>query len=426
MKAANLEITKNRFSSKEWKSSDIIAYGEFNDYPQSARDVLQASYTGVSCMSNYKKFIFGKGFSNEDYNITVNSDGHSLDDVLKLASDDLAMFGGLCLHLNFNMLGQIVEMRHIPFENARLCKEGEDVEHSGMIALYEDWGLRKNTRIKMDDVEYYDRYDGDVELLLNKLELFGAEYTGQIYYWSNQGNEYPMPIYDAVLTDMNTQEAISNITNRNAKNGFLPSCLFINVANGDEDTTQADENIQVLKRLSGDMNASRIAYFEVASKEEAPIIEKIDVNNYDAAFETSRTSVEESIGQAFNQPPILRSKDVSAGLGAQIMRQSYDYYNSVTEGERIQLEAIFSNLVKRMSFDDGTIIGDLSITPLTYGDVDIQSLGKDGVASVVELLKDAALANAQKRTILSTIYHLNDALIDDLLMENQPETTEEQ
>lgn len=419
MKAANLEITKNRFATKDWKNCGIISYGEFNDYPQAVRDVIQASYTGMSCLTNYQKFIFGKGFSTEDYNIVVNSENQSMDDVLKLVSDDLAMFGGICLHLNFNLLGQIVEIRHIPFENARMCKEGEDLEHSGQIALYNDWGLRKSSKLKTDEVEYYDRFDGDQELLLNKLDLFGTDYPGQIFYWSNQGGEYPIPIYDSVLTDMNTQEAISNITNRNAKNGFLPSCLFINIANGDEDTNQADANIEVLRRLSGDTNASRIAYFEVDSKEEAPIIEKIDVNNYDKAYETSRNSVEENIGQAFNQPPILRAKDVNAGLGAQVMRQSYDYYNSVTEGERIILESIFSNLIKRMSFDDGTVIGDLSITPLTYGTNDISTLGADGVEAIINIVKDAALQPSQKRTILSTIYHINDSLIDDLLMENQ-------
>ncbi|MFR8224885.1 MAG: hypothetical protein ACLU9X_10515 [Alistipes shahii] len=53
-------------------------------------------------------------------------------------------------------------------------------------------------------------------------------YKGQILYISRAGrNAYPLPLVDVVLTDMSTDEGLSNVNNRNVRNNFLTAGMLI-------------------------------------------------------------------------------------------------------------------------------------------------------------------------------------------------------
>ena len=53
-------------------------------------------------------------------------------------------------------------------------------------------------------------------------------YNGQILWCSMAGRGiYPTPIYDAVISDMSTEEGLGNIKNRNARNNFLVSAMLV-------------------------------------------------------------------------------------------------------------------------------------------------------------------------------------------------------
>lgn len=414
MKLAFLKKEKNRFKTYNFRLYDIVAYGEGNDYPHSVIDVVNASYTGGSCLSNYRKFVFGKGFADKKiYQMIVNSDGDTMDSILHGIAEDLTMFGGFCLHLNFNLVGKITEIRHIPFENMRFCVEGST--HDKQIALYYDWGRRrKNTLgINIDDIEYIDAF-GEFDFKQRINEVGGIQnYKGQIYYYSNKGKwNYPLPIFDNVLTDMNTQEAISNITNRNAKNGFLPATMFIDIISGGADTDQVEETKKTLESLSGDTNAAKIAYFAVESKEEIPEILKADVSNYDKEFSVSREAAKEAIGQSFNQPPILRSESAGSNFGADLMQQAYKYYNSVTSDERLTIER---ELSKIMAMWINPIEINMQIDPLTYGGETLKERIGDSRAEVIELINSGSTPE-RKKAILTTIYGLTEDEANALLV----------
>lgn len=401
-----LKVEKKRFESVDYKLYDIISYGEKNDYPQSVVDVIRASYTGKGCMDNYRKFIFGKGFADQTiYQMIVNSDGDTMDTILDGVSNDLAMFGGFSLHLNFNLLGQVTEMRHIPFENVRFCQE--EGEHRNQIALYNDWGLRKTKlrKIDADEIEYIDAF-GEFDFKTRIAQCGGIQnYKGQIFYYSNLGRwNYPLPKFDTVLTDMNTEEAISNITNRNAKNGFLPVTFIIDILSGDQDTEQESATLEVIRSMTGDKNASKIGYFGVNSKEEIPEFKKVDIANYDKEFDVSRQAVKESIGQAFNQPPILRSEDVGAGFGAEIMEQAYNYYNSVTANERLLIERELGRVLKLWHLP---IEINTQIEPLSYGDKPLHQRLEGQRTEVIDVIQ-GTLPTEKKKAVLTIIYGMTE------------------
>ena len=120
MKASILCAEKNRFDLINSKSLNIQLYGNDNDYPQKENiDVVFSSVTGKSCFINYSKFINGNGFADEKaYQLFINK-SQTLDDLLHDISRDFALFGGFCLHVNYNANYQKTTISHVPLENAR-------------------------------------------------------------------------------------------------------------------------------------------------------------------------------------------------------------------------------------------------------------------------------------------------------------------
>ena len=116
MRISTLNTTP-RIESTNNKTLGIQSYGEQNDYPQRVREIVEASVTGKSCYNTYRKFIYGRGFRNEEFaKAVINSKGDTADSLLLSESDDLAMNGGVAIHVNYDANFNIVTACHIPFE----------------------------------------------------------------------------------------------------------------------------------------------------------------------------------------------------------------------------------------------------------------------------------------------------------------------
>ena len=149
MRASRLK-TEKRVENAINRSLNIQTFGLENDYPQRLREIVDASATGSSCMSIYKKFIIGRGFAQADfYKAVIDSRGTSVDSLLDSVSEDLARFKGFALHVNYNALFQIVSVQHVPFEWLRFEALDKDGRFD-RIALHPDWGKR-NTNVKKFD-----------------------------------------------------------------------------------------------------------------------------------------------------------------------------------------------------------------------------------------------------------------------------------
>ncbi|MDR1544957.1 MAG: hypothetical protein LBS50_11270 [Prevotellaceae bacterium] len=367
MKIKLLDIEK-KSESRNDKSLGIQTYGESNDYPQQVMNLLAASCTGGSCYSNYRKFVTGKGFADLNiYGKKINRQNHTLDYLLEQITNDLAMFGGFAMHVNYNANFKVSEVQYIPFEQVRFEKLNENGEFN-RVALHPDWA-RQFTALrkwKKDDICFINFFNPDPEIIAMQVENAGgwAKYKGQVFYFSNEGDKcYPLPIFNDVLTDMNTEEAISNLTNRNATKNFFPAGMLINKRQRAESEEQESETERSLLEFQSSKNACKIFYVEVESDEEIPEFVPFRATNYDKEFSVSRDSAKDNIGRSFNQPPILRSENIGGNFGADLMKNAYNYYNSVTENERIILErnltAIFTHWWQPFEMN-------FKITPLSY------------------------------------------------------------
>lgn len=418
----------NRFDTRNDKSLGIQTYGEKNDYPQQVVEVVSASPTGKPCVSVYSKFIAGRGFVDQSfYKMAVNGKGQTNDYILDQISRDFGIFGGFALHLNYNANFQVTEIQHLPFETVRFEKLDEEGRFN-RVALHPDWGRRFTNlrRWKKEDIDFIDLYDPDPKVIIRQVEEAGgwAAYKGQVYYFSNEGEKvYPLPVFDNVLTDMNTQEGISNVSNRNARNNFLTAGMLVDYLNTDESQDQETETEKSLLEYQDDMQAGNMIYTQCKDPSEKPEFIPFKGENYDKTFDSTRKAVREDIGAAFNQPPILRAENVGANFGADLMKNAYKYYNSVTENERYAIERVFEQIFKNwyapVNWDDEDGIPNYSIDPLSY-DVRMtlaERIGEKGMDYVMRIIDNERIPQNRQRDMIRRLYELSDEEINDLIPE---------
>lgn len=391
MRIGKITSIDRRFNPVKVDTYGIISYGEYkNNYPQEVKRLLNNSVTGSSCLKIYKSFIQGQGFVNQKEVLNQN-----MNKILPLIADDLATYGGFALAVNYNANYEVSSIYHIPFENVRLAYNGKGVK------IHPDWA-KENVALKQFDpkdivnLSFYNPENVEEEVIA----AGGWEkYNGQCFYYSNKGERcYPLPVFDAALVDMSTEEAIADITHRNAKNGFYPAGLLVNISS-DVDTDD-DATEEYIKRLQGSQDAAKIGYCQVANESEVPKFVAFNGTNYDKDFQVSRESAKNNIIKAFQMPPVLASEDVGSSFGSELINQAYKLYNALTKVERIIISNTFVELFPEY---------DWTITELKFEE---DTLDKQPILEVV-LNKDIDID--MKKRILVTLYKMPVSDVNELL-----------
>ena len=357
----------------------IKAYGANNLYPQQAKAILDCSSTGAECCDRYARFIEGEGLVNAIiYDLELNHYGETTDDILTAVAQDLANYGGFALHVNYDLNCKVCEVQHVPFESCRL-QEDDDSGYIAHIVTHPDWQGRttrngKVLRVSRDTITAFDRFNPDPNIVRAQINACGGidHYKGQILWVSTAGRDrYPLPKYDRVLTDLSTDEGLSNIKFRNARCNFLSSAFVISktsqAMNEDEAARQAVEArgfAEDLAQFQGDETSNVLISLTVANDEEKPEIVEFPVKNFDKDFEVTDKSVVERIYSAFEQEPFLCIRSGKLGFSGTTIHDCYSYYSSLVSKEQRLIERAFSKIFD--NWFEPLANYDCSIEPLTY------------------------------------------------------------
>jgi hypothetical protein len=360
-------------------SLGIKAYGRGNLYPQEAKAILDASSTGAQCADRYARFIEGEGIANAAiYGLEVNRYGETADDIVTAVAQDLANYGGFALHVNYDLACRIVEMQHVPFESCRL-QEDDDSGYIGHIVTHPDWTARttrggKIVKVSKDTIVTYDRFNPDPAIVRAQIAASGGieYYRGQIMWVSTAGRDrYPLPKYDRVLTDLSTDEGLSNIKFRNARCNFLASAFVItkrsqtlNEVDERQRAVEAQGFAEELAQFQGDETGNVLISLTVDNDEDKPEILSFPTKNFDKDFTVTDNSVVERIYSAFEQEPFLCVRSGKLGFSGTTIHDCYNYYSSlVNKEQRIisrALERVFDNWHEPLASTS------CDIKPLTY------------------------------------------------------------
>ena len=366
----------------------IQTYGRDNRYPQNLIAITSASGTAELCLSRYAKFVEGFGFQNTTASETiVNHEGETLDDMLHAIVLDLTRFGGYALHVNYNALGEVSSLHHVPFEQCRLSEKDE----KGVVAslkVHPDWQGGKKTKngkplqLNEREVHEFPKFDPRPEVVQKQILSSGGieHYGGQILWASMSGKDtYPTPIYDAAITDISTDEGLGNIKYRNVRNNFLVACMLITKKRVPEfdgeynDPEHRDRGNQETRMISdedllqfqGDEKGSKILNVELEDYEDEPKVVEFPVKNFDKDFTSTESSVIERIYAQFHQEPFYMIRLGKTGFSGSVIRDSYEYYaGEVTNEQRFIKRGLES--VMRVWHDVLLRDVDLTIEPLRY------------------------------------------------------------
>lgn len=382
----NLNTVKRsakRFSTAYLSTLNIQSYGEGNLYPQRMLDLILNSPTGGGCVERYQQFLEGNGYNDTDFSeYIVNRGGDTVDDIHRLISRDMALFHGFALHVNYNLACEIVELQYIPFQNCRL-EEENDQGQVLLIAVHPDWSgrkTRKGKRISVDlnSVTKIHTFNPKKEVVIAQIvEAGGIEhYKGQVLWFSMDGKyEYPRPIYDKVVTNLSTDEALDNVKYRNARNNFLMSGMLIRKKgaalgiDADGNPIESEDNdrdfARSLDAFQGDMNCCTIMDVTVQADEDVPDFKSVEGTNFDSKFKCTEESVTSRIYCAFGQEPWLCIRNGKLGFSGQVIAEAYEYYNSYTAPQRRALSRAIRSIFTHW-YEVANKSGDYLVQPLVY------------------------------------------------------------
>lgn len=337
MKLTNLPKAEPALDPKFLKNLGIKSYDADNLYPQNVRNIVLNSKTGNGCLERYTDYIEGRGIASEPLaGFVVNLDGETLADLHAQNSADLAMNEGFAVHVNYDIDGGIVSLHPVPFENVRIAEPDEE-GNVRKVALHPDWAgtLTRNgkpVKITKETVDFIDVFNPDPEVVQAQMQEAGGPqfYKGQIFYYSGQGFlVYPYAKFHAVLSDMSTDEGLSNIMLRNVRNNFLPAGAFVRLKSqgapysGDDADTQPQvddvDYAEDLAALQGDTEALKLLDITVESKEEMPEFINMQGNNYDKDFTVTAAEIKDCIYAAFGQEGWLAIRNGKVGFSGTLV-----------------------------------------------------------------------------------------------------------
>ena len=378
MNVQQVKLALPRFNTPYNANLNIQNWGRDNLYPQNVARIAAASGTAELCLSRYCKFVEGSGFLEGLAGKQLNESGDTADDILHLIAQDVTRYGGFALHINYNVLCEVTEIHHVPFEHCRLeeCDDAGQVQH---IKTHPDWiGLktRKGERITVDDkhIHTFNVYNPNPDAVREQILRAGGidRYDGQILWCSLAGKDiYPTPIYDAVISDMSTEEGLGNIKNRNARNNFLTAAMLITkkgVPKFDEngnDVTPSVITPEDLAQFQGDERVGKILLIEMENDEDKPEVVPFTANNYDKDFTATDASVVERIYAQFHQELFYAIRIGKLGFSGNVMADAYTYYaGEVTVEQRF----ISRGLTAVLQFWHEEILRnvDTTILPIQY------------------------------------------------------------
>lgn len=400
-----------RYILTQNKIDGILNYDVDNSYPQRIMDIVNSSGCASRCVNEYGKFIEGQGFSDAAfYKTIVNRKNQSIDKVLSKIARDKARYNGYAIHVNYNALGKVVEIQHVPFEYCRLG-DPNNPEYANKIAVYPDWYRQRSSRVRREDIKWYNYFNPD-KALSEALAVGFDNYQGQIYWWSFEGEQYPLAPIDPVIEDVESDARIKNHKRKAIATGFNADFALVTQEKFESDS-EREEYVANLENFQGDENAGNIMLIEIERPEQKPEVIPFPKQSTDNAFVYTETSIHENIRKCFGIPPVLVGEATAGKLGtSQEIIDACNYYNAVTDHERRSVSETFKHIFSYWHEPNVCPSGDYTILPVTLFDVSndalsqANQLGANGVQTLTGILNDITMPVPQKLNLVQFLFDL--------------------
>ena len=357
------------------KNRGIVLYGNDNAYPSNFESLILSSQTAKACWKIMANFIAGEGFTDDGIgDIVVGIDNNfnkiTLNRLRYMIASSLAMYNGIYLHCNKNILNETANVQVVPFKNCRLAVP-DLYGYSGKVAVA-NWSKRN---LNKSNVKWYNNFSLNDDVTKAEIDNAGGlnQWSGQIYhYFSDDNYIYPLSIFDTVEFEMNTEQLVQIYKNREIANGFnSKTVVYVPRANSDEEFLQMQDDIHSFMGADG----AKELVVECDYDADANLItngykfEKLDSNiDPDMFSEQYQKSLTNNIRKACNGMPAVLIDYDNEGMGqvsGESLAQAYKFYNAMTADYRQSLVDVLSTVFAKTSIK-GLEGADFSINPKIF------------------------------------------------------------
>jgi len=304
--------------------------------------------------------------------IVINSKGQTAYDLLKFCAEQKSNIN-IAIHVNYNAIGEAVEFTPVQYDFVRrkinMANEKFDryiitnIWHlendyttagfAAKIMQFNKWIEDKKTTINFLALECFD-YNPDPLVVREQIELSGGidNYSGQIFYMKRTEDIYQKALYDSVADKFQflaecDLASLSNIQNGYSASGVLK--YFGNLTG----TKELEEMKRKVNNTKGSHNTGRIVTIPIPPNADnnvpTNLFEPTQMQNIDKLYTDQVDRAEIGIQSLFSTPNALIGKDTTGNFATQKMQETFDFYNSITEPLRqeleIELTTLFTNSV---------------------------------------------------------------------------------
>ena len=330
----NLELVKlshyNIPHLMEDPRHDWVSFGKDNLYPNYLLDLFLGSAINGALVKSIGAMIYGEGLAatnaeeNEDTKesyLRLNELLHnSDDDVLKDLAMDLKLFGGCYVNVIWSRdRTSIAKMIHVPAQYIRSGKMVDGEVHTYYYSA--DWSKHKKAEYRPTP---YRAFSTEDRSQASQILMIRDKNPALFYAFA--------PDYVAATDWIQMELEIAQFHLSNITSGMTPS-MHVGFSNGvpTEEERRTIER-QLNQKFSGSGNAGKILITFNDGKETQPIIEPIQMNDAQSAWEgMSKQAVSQILaGHRVTSPILFGIRSEGGGLGnnADELRDAYSLFNN--------------------------------------------------------------------------------------------------
>jgi hypothetical protein len=373
----------------------VYHYGFDNNYPRKIIQSSERSSSLVTAKNKQAQFVQGLGFPGATANdvkngtaVVINRDGETLYDLLQFCSHEKANIN-IAIHVNYNALGEAVELNLVQYDFVRRKirkKDEKYIKHiitniwhlendytqygyAAKMMEFNRWMEGKETELSFCALEVFD-YNPDPIVVREQIELAGGieNYPGQLFYRKRTKDIYQKAIYDSVADDFQFDAEAKLMSLSNIQNGYSAGGVFKYFS-----TDTGNKEIQDIKKKLGNTrgasNTGRILTVPIPPNSDMRMpdnmFEPTIMQNIDSLNEKQKKDARENIDGLYNIPKALKASQNEGFLSKENMQEAFDYYNSVTEPLRQELEIELTQLIANSVFANQVKLP-IEIIPLQY------------------------------------------------------------
>lgn len=395
LRASNIEVFSRKIHETTVNSKKIFFRDSDNDYFRRLGKVISQSPTGASCANLMAKFIAGDGVDDTQYPLE-NSHGLGMNDLITLASEDIATYYGVAFFVTYRFdlnnpknpnkiqpYGQKV----INIADIAVSKSDDD-DNPGIYYLLNRANNGESYRPIDENTRWFYPYNPNFDVVMAQMRADCLEkgikeptpeqllhnYRGQCLYVNLTPRfRYPLPPWDAVYNDMDSEARISIYTNTQARLGFMGR-MFVKTHSQGEEHDEA--MAKVIAKSLGVENSGGITYIPVENADDVDKAIKVDQlkpQYDDKLFELTKKSLRENISAMFNRIPDQLIYSGTGGLfsasGTAYMEMK-KFYNEQCLKERFILENSLTKIYgKKVKINDFASLQDVTYSVKTPNNI---------------------------------------------------------